>query len=270
MNRSWRWNPFSSVASVPSDDLPGGESLWLLNGDEELSDVKMQGSNGGIVVAVKAILSVRSPVFRNLFYGSQSSKEMILSEGKDLIIFKEWDSRTLKLLVEFCYTDNISAMKAEPTDCIARSMANLRSASKAFKLQVLLHKVDKWSSKQVRLFPALACALIDEGMKKDDIDKTSLEIIRLKSKDALLPETGAIGGGVSSLTEPTLLFVLRTIEDSVSHQQIVDCISRWAEFSKKDCEEGINHTREAYKRKIFARKCSLRFVKFPDSDRSLA
>jgi len=262
---SWKWSPFFSAAAV-NKPMKGTEALQSLFGDEELSDVKMQGSDGGIVVAVKAVLSARCPVFRKLFYGPLSSTEMVLSEGKDLIIFKEWDCSTLNLLVEFCYTDNISAMEVRPSDHIARAMVNLGSASIVFKLQALRDKVDKWISKQVRLFPALACALIDEGMKRDDINKISLEIIQSKPKAALLPDTGTTGYGVLSLTEPALLFVLRTIENSISQHLTIDIIKRWVESSKNDRREDITYKREISRRQEFARKCSIRFVKSPDSD----
>jgi len=273
---SWRWSPFFSTSAADKPKT-STESLRSLYGDEELSDIKIQGSDGGIIVAVKAILSVRSPVFRNLFYRPLNSTEIILSEGKDLIIFKEWDCCTLNLLVEFCYTDNVSAMEVKPSDYIVRVMVNLKAASKFFKLQALHDKVEKWSSKQVRLFPALACALIDEVMKRNDIekislndiDKKSLEIIQSKPKAALLPQSGAIGDGVLSLTEPALLFVLRTIEGLVSQHLIVDVIKRWDESSKNDRRENIKY-KESSRRQEFARKCSIRFVNIPDSDRFLS
>jgi len=245
------------------------EYLRPLYGDEELSDIRLQDSDGGVVVAVKAVLAARSRVFRKLFFGSLRSTEIFFSEGKDIIIFKEWDCCTLHLLVEFCYTNNISVMKEAPSDHVARVMVNLRSASKAFELHILLDKVNQWISNQVRLFPALACALVDEGMKRDDIDETSLDIIRSKSKAALLPRSSAIGAGVISLTEPALLFVLRTLEGTVSHRLVIDFIKRWTEFSKKDCGENIDHSRENMLRKNFAKKCSIRFVEFPGSNRTM-
>jgi len=246
------------------------ELLIPLYGDKELSDIKIQGSDGGVVVGVKAILAARSPLFRNSFFGETSCTDIVISKGKDLIIFKEWDCCILHLIVEFCYTDSITIMNEQPSDHIARLMVNLRFASKFFGLHTLMDKVNRWSHKQVTLFPALACALIDEGMKKGTIDNILVEVILTKSKAALLPGSNAIGAGVVSLTEPTLLFVLRTIEHTVSHSLITAFINKWVDFSNNDCDGGINHLRNIMKRKSFAKKCSVRFVKFPNSDESIS
>lgn len=261
---TWRWR--DSV--MPDEKINTADSSeWLrpLYGDAELSDIIMEGSDGGKVIAIKAILGVRSSVFRKLFFGAQRSTKSVSPGGKEYIILKEWDCCILHLLVEFCYTDDISMMEGEPSDWIARVMVNLKSASKAFDLQILSNKVDQWSSKQVKLFPALACALIDEGIKENQVDEKLLETIRLKSKAALLPRSNAVGTGVSSLSEPALLFVLRTLEDSVSNPLLVEIIKRWSEVPSKDCGSKIKLQRRNSCRKNFANKCTLRFVNVRDS-----
>jgi len=165
------------------------------------------------------------------------------------------------LIVEFCYTDNLSIMQAKPDDDTARLMANLRSASKAFKLRSLLDKVNQWSWRQVSRFPSLACALIDEGMKRDDIDELALQTVQLKTRAALLPETNAVGSGVITLSKPALLFVLRTLEDTTSPLLLFHSIQRWVEFSTEDCIANTNYLREKSSREAFARKCAMRFIK---------
>lgn len=260
---SWGWRGYSSYEVTTA----GCELLRPLYGDVELSDIIMEGSDGGKVMAVKAILALQSPVFRKLLFGPLRSLKVASSGGKEYIIFKEWDCCVLHLLVEFCYTDNVSMMNGDPSESIARVMVNLRSASKAFDLQILSDKVDQWSSKQVTLFPALACAFIDEGMKKNYIDEASLEIIRSKSKSALLPRNDALGAGILSLTEPALLFVLRTLEDTVSNHLLIELIKRWAEVPNKDCGNDIEHEKKKSSRKNFANKCAIRFVNIRDCDR---
>jgi len=237
------------------------DALCSLFGDAELSDVRLQGSDGGTVVAVKAVLASRSPVFRARFFGTPGLTEPSMLKGKEVVIFKEWDCRVLHLVVEFCYTDNLSIMRGKPNDDTARIMANLRSASKAFKLRSLLDKVNQWSWRQVSRYPSLACALIDEGMKRDDIDEISLQTVQLKARDALLPETNAVGSGVLSLNKPGLLFVLRTLEDTTSHLLLFHSIQRWVEFSTVDGGRDIDYTREKASREAFARKCAMRFIK---------
>jgi len=232
-----------------------------LFGDAELSDVRLRGSDGGTVVAVKAVLAARSAVFRARFFGPQGMMDASTLKGKDVVTFKEYDCRVLHLVVEFCYTDNISILGVSPSDDIARLMANLRSASKTFKLRSLLDKVNQWSWRQVSRFPSLACALIDEGMKRDDIDEISLQVIQLKARAALLPESNAVGTGVLALTKPGLLFVLRTLEDTTSHLLLFHSIQRWVEVSPGDSAGNTNHIREKQSREAFARKCAMRFIK---------
>ena len=60
---------------------------------------------------------------------------------ENVVIFQEWDSRTLHTVVECCYIDSLSVMQLTPDDDVARLMANLRAASKVFKLLTLLDKV---------------------------------------------------------------------------------------------------------------------------------
>jgi len=266
--KTWR-RPFSNSSVVDHEPEPvpaittgsAADALCSLFGDAELSDVRLQGSDGGTVVAVKAILAARSPVFRARFFGPTALAASTIVKGKDVVIFKEWDCRVLHLVVEFCYTDNLSIMQAKPNDDIARLMANLRSASKAFKLRSLLDKVNQWSWRQVSRFPSLACALIDEGMKRDDIDEIALQTVQLKARAALLPESNAVGSGVICLTKPALLFVLRTLEDTTSPLLLFHSIQRWVEFSTEDSIGDTNHMREKSSREAFARKCAMRFIK---------
>lgn len=269
MSAFWqkRWRRFSSdpvdhVEPVPTVTTgSAADALCSLFGDAELSDVRLQGSDGGTVVAVKAILASRSPVFRARFFGNPCTDEKNIMKGKEIVAFHEWDCRVLHLVVEFCYTDNISIMQGKPSDDTARLMANLRSASKAFKLRSLLDKVNQWSWRQVNRYPSLACALIDEGMKRDDIDEISLQTIQLKSRAALLPESDAVGTGVLALSKPGLLFVLRTLEDTTSHLLLFHSIQRWVEFSTVDGGGDTNYQREKSSREAFARKCAMRFIK---------
>jgi len=263
--KTWRRTFTSSSVSEPvtTTTITNGsaaDALCSLFGDAELSDVRLKGSDGGSVVAVKAILASRSPVFRARFFGPGSAAPTVV-KGKDCYMFEEWDCRVLHLVVEFCYTDNLSITQAKPNDDTARLMANLRSASKAFKLRSLLDKVNQWSWRQVSRHPSLACALIDEGMKRDDIDEIALQTVQLKARAALLPESNAVGAGVLSLTKPGLLFVLRTLEDTTSHLLLFHSIQRWVEFSTEDCGGDINYTREKTSREAFARKCAMRFIK---------
>jgi hypothetical protein len=273
----WRWRrPFNSNRSVntqQSQQVRSGtasEALRSLFGDEELSDVKLKGSDGGEVLAVKALLAARSPVFRSSLYAPMVTRDAVFSStGKPIVEFPEWDCRILHLTVEFCYTDELSIMSVEPSDDIARIMAGLRSASKVFKLPTLLDKVKQWSWRNVNRHPALACAMVDEGMKYDDIDDVAIQTIQLKTRSALLPGSGGVGAGVLALTKPGLLLILRTLEDSTSHLLLFQSIQRWVDFSPEDSiynnddrnKDAHTVRREKSSREAFARKCAMRFIK---------
>lgn len=286
------------------------EALCSLFGDEELSDVRLRGSDGGTVIAVKAILAARSPFFRQRLYcnnaknnnnrptsgtsqtttsetrssrskkpssqegGDPSGPEkdsaetpsppptpptMEMYKGKQVVDFKEFDCRILHMVVEFCYTDTMSLMKVPANEDIARLMANLRIASKAFKLPFLLDKVNQWSWRQLNRNPALCCAMIDEGMKMDDIDELALQTLQLKTRAALLPTVGAVGTGVLAFSKPGLLFALRTLEETTSHLLLFQSIQRWVEFSAE--ETSTSPARDRASREAFARKCAMRFIK---------
>lgn len=284
----WQWRrPKFTNNGTPTDIVPSGsatEALWNLFGDLEVSDTLLQGNDGGNICAVKAILSSRSPMFRQKFFGSKNSKKvtnskgeevMKLSEdkeqkswntvveivdGRELYVFKDWDCRILHLIVEFCYTDTCSVFKTKPTEESTRLIAHLRVAAKAFKLTSLDAKVKQWSWKNLNRHPALACAMIDEGMKRDDIDDLALQILQLKTRVAMLPDSRSIGTGVLSLTKPGLLFVLRTMEDTTSHVLLLRIIEKWTEFSS-DGDSGDSPIHERHLREAFGRKCALRFIK---------
>ncbi len=147
-NSFWRWRrpTFDTTSRPETPTLSGSaEALISIFGDDEVSDVKLQGSDGGTVVAVKAILASRSPMFRQKFFGESRSFFVPTKPGDmEVVTFKEWDCRILHLVVEYCYTDSCSAMKCQPTEDIARLMATLRVASKVFKLPGLLDKIRQW------------------------------------------------------------------------------------------------------------------------------
>jgi len=241
------------------------EAMISLFGDEELSDVRLQGSDGGQVVAVKAVLAARSPMFRQKFFGSTSNTVIVpLKPGeKDVVVYNQWDCRILHLIVEYCYTDTCSVMKGQPTEDIARLLAVLRTAAKVFKLPGLLNKIKQWVWRQVSRHPAIACAMVDEGMRRDDVDELALQTLQLKTRAALLPAQRAVGSGVLSLSKPGLLFVLRTLEETTSHFLLLQVLERWVEFSSED-DSGDSPEREKGSREAFARKCATRFIKISD------
>jgi hypothetical protein len=264
----WRWRrpnftnnlSLGVHAAAPSSTGNIADAVASLFGDPDISDVTLQGSDGGSVHAVRAILASRSTMFRQKLFGSKSNASLVIPGEKQVIKFKHWDCRILHMIVEYCYTDSCSLMKMQPNDEVARMVAQLRVAAKAFKLPGLLDTINQWGWRNVNRHPALACAMVDEGMKLDDIDDLALQTILLKPRASLIPDQKAIGSGVLSLTKPGLLFVLRTLEDQTSHLLLLHVIERWVDFSSEDSVTD-SPSREIATREAFGRKCALRFVK---------
>lgn len=262
-NVFWRWRrPRSgngTVADRTSTTGTAADAIAALFGDIEVSDVELKGSDGGSVFAVKAILASRSTMFRQRFF-SESAKDLIIPGEKLVVKFKHWDCRILHMIVEYCYTDECSLLKVQPSDEVARLVGQLRVASKAFKLPGLLEVIQQWGWRNINRFPALSCPLIDEGMRLDDIDELAMQTLQLKPRNALLPEFSSVGSGVLALTKPGLLFILRTLEDTTSHLLLLQVIERWVDFSSEDSNDE-SPSRERAAREAFGRKCALRFVK---------
>lgn len=262
----WKWRrPNVTSNGTPTDSIPTGsvaDDISSLFGDRDLSDVMLKGSDGGTVCAVKAILAARSPMFRSKFFG-QSSKEKDLTMPGEMqtVVFKHWDCRVLHMIVEYCYMDSCSIMRIDPSQDTARLMAQLRVASKAFKLPGLSDKIKQWTWRTINRHPGLACGMIDEGMRLDDIDELALQTLQLKPRAAMLPNPNAVGAGVLALTKPCLLFVLRTLEDTTSHLLLLQIIERWVDFSSEDSDSDGPPSRERQTREAFGRKCALRFIK---------
>ena len=260
----WRWRrPKFTNTGIPTDVPSTGtaaDEIANLFGDVEVCDVTLQGSDGGTIFAVKAILAARSTIFRQRFYGAKSKNDLVIPGEKQVVKFQHWDCRILHMVVEYCYTDNCAIMNVKPNDDVARIVSQLRVASKAFKLPGLMHKIKQWSWRQINRHPGLACAMVDEGMKLDDIDELALQTLQIKTRAAMLPEFDAIGSGVLALTKPGLLFVLRTLEDTTSHLLLLQAIERWVDFSPEDSNPD-SPSRERVTREAFGRKCAVRFIK---------
>ena len=260
----WRWRrPNFTNTGIPTNSTPTGsaDAIASIFGDVELSDVILKGSDGGTVNAVRAILASRSTMFRSKFFGKGAREKGLTIPGeKQVVFYKHWDCRILLMIVEYCYTDSCSILRIKPAEDVARLVAQLRVASKAFKLPGLLDTIKTWGWRTINRHPALACAMIDEGMKRDDIDELALQTLQLKARAAMLPNQNAVGSGVLALSKPGLLFALRTLEDTTSHILILQVIERWVDFSPEDSNSD-SPSRERQTRESFGRKCAVRFVK---------
>jgi hypothetical protein len=68
--------------------------------DDEVSDVVLQGVDGVNVVAVRALLAMRSVFFKTLFFGSFRER------GLDSVSLG-YNGLVLQAVVEYCFTDEV-------------------------------------------------------------------------------------------------------------------------------------------------------------------
>ena len=78
--------------------------LSALEDDESdgFKDVTLIGSDGGRVSATKAVLAIRSPVFRKMFFG-----EFREASAKCDSVQMNYSAVVLNIVVKYCYTDEI-------------------------------------------------------------------------------------------------------------------------------------------------------------------
>ena len=120
----------------------------LLDNDSEIKDVKLVGTDGGHVMASKAILSIHSPVFKRMFYGN------FREAGKSCDSVKlEYSTSVLWGVVSYCYTNRIGykwfSEVEEESDAMAFNLVWIREAANFFELPKLYEDITKLLSKTV-------------------------------------------------------------------------------------------------------------------------
>lgn len=97
---------FSEISDVDDSDNEAEGHRSLLSDlkshllDDEVSDVVLQGVDGVNVVAVRALLAMRSIFFKTLFFGSFRER------GSDCVSLG-YNGLVLQAVVEYCFTDEV-------------------------------------------------------------------------------------------------------------------------------------------------------------------
>jgi len=264
-------SPVSNTQSTSTDETDpisiDGSDDELLNGLRKISEADGNSASSDTNNSDDINLSYEDAdlsVSKTLDGDDDSSDTFPPKTSQDssstmLVEFDEWDSRVLFLLVEYCYTDNLAIITVRPSDEIARLMASLRSAAKSFQIDTLLARIDAWSGRNLDRYPSLFCAMIDEGMRLDDIDVHAMDALVNRTGEALLPLTDQVGSGVLALSKPGLLYVFRYLEKKTSELVLFDALMRWVEFST-DGYFYNDPVRERASKTAFATKCATRFI----------
>lgn len=210
---------FSSNRSLSSD-------VRSIHGDEEMSDIRLQGVDGDPIPANRCILSARSRVFRRMLYGP-------FAESGEALVHIGYGSDVLRRVVQFCYTDEIGRVtttnttisssstsgrdrtihnnkyiypiafeskddsddenddeEEEQTEKTVRSIIRTVDAARYFELRDLELKATVWATIAVNRRPSLACPTLDEatnvGLMDSAAAKAAQFVIALRPKEAMV------------------------------------------------------------------------------------
>ena len=195
--------------------------------DVDIADVKLVGTDGKTVVAVRSLLAMRSAYFRTLFFGSfrESSLEQVKLGYSSLVI---------KAVVEYCYTDEIkTAFENLSFEETARSMVGLVCAGQYFELVGLESKANRLTCLMMDEYPSLACAVLDEVSltnESSELGRVALGIIRLRTDSSLLPPD-SYGLGVQSLGEAAMERVMADSEIHTPEFTLFLCLKKWVDYT---------------------------------------
>lgn len=194
--------------------------------DEELCDVRLQGLSGdGEVPAIKAILAYRSQVFRRMFFGE-------FSERSKAQVKLGYDLTTLRALVEFCFTNDITVLHKLKKGVLARAYLRLAAAAHYFDILDLEDKVCQNLWALMEKSPDVACVVLEETCIAEttsvNLSDYAIRIISSRPEKALLAGEGK---GVLSLGHKAIACALfdEKTKHTTSEMFKFRCLQLWSE-----------------------------------------
>jgi len=151
-----------------------------LLGNEELADAILESSvdENKRVPVVRALLAARSKVFRSLLYGGYS-------ETKETIIKIDFPEITMKMLVQFCYTDQVLELEWEDVESIIK----LAAAADYYAMPQLFNLCVNKVLEKIKKDPANACLALEgsRGIASlQVIEQDALHKMRTQTEKTLL------------------------------------------------------------------------------------
>lgn len=201
-----------------------GAALTTLLHDEELCDVKLEGTDGVLVCAVRGVLAARSKVFRRMLFGffAEASKRDVVQVG--------YSGKTLEAIVEYCVTDEAKMLQESSDPCdkaLARTIVSLADAANYFDLPSLKKKSVEYACLCIMKHPALACIFLDEsrtsGSPVELIEEYSLRVIRSQPSNVLLDNEALV-----SISQPVLESILSDKRIQADAYLLFRILKAWA------------------------------------------
>jgi len=204
------------------------KDLKSIHGKKGVYDVKLKGTDGQVVPAVKAILSARSEVFRKMFFNEHKSKRTATTT-----LHIKFETKIILALVEYCFTDDVEALDKEVNEAYFREVLNLLKAAQHFRLDDLVAKLYSWLVRMIQANAALTCTAFSEihsiCWSDERLNNYLWHVLRFRTMDALLPSKDAIGNGITTLPYPILCDFVKDTHLNVDEYTIFLCLKRWVE-----------------------------------------
>lgn len=216
------------------------DDLKLSREDDTFNDVCLTCTDtefgpGGTIPASRTILSMRSQVFRKMFYGQ------FKESGSPHNVHLNFSSETIGSIVAYCYSDDAGTKSVDSSTTVneaeVREMVRLRSAADFFALSELRENLTELLYSWMAKHPALVCTVVDELSAVGEVDGTFREIcfhiLKLKGETALLPaDVHETGTGILACSPLVLAKILSEEVVGEDDDLIVRCLRAWEEPNK--------------------------------------
>ena len=163
MNSGLDSSPPSGAFEISRD-----EAIQSLLSDESISDFKLEG-NDGSVIANKAMLAARSPVFRKLLFekGTKETEEHDdeVKNTRDGKLKVDYSSQVMKAIVEYIYTDNATVLEGDDNNnkdikSLVPTIVALVDAATYFQLPKLCSKAEDYVTTLLSQNPLIAIPIM--------------------------------------------------------------------------------------------------------------
>ena len=215
----------------------------LKDDDSVIKDVTLIGSDGGRVPAAKAILAIRSPVFRRMFYGDFRESSADCDSVK-----LDYPASVLKCVVEYCYTSVLC------NESFLRSGGLKGDATVVKLVQILdaanyleLSELSKIASDELHCYPGSSCVIMQEltirGGIGGELWSYCMEDVKKYPNSCLFPTRGNNAGirGISFLLLET---IFRSLKDKLPADVAVRALKEWNETHDSVTEEERSRLQE--------------------------
>lgn len=196
-------------------------------GDDDLTDVCLEGKDGREIYSNRFILAARSKVLKSMLYGSFRESSMCR-------IPLDYDGVILEAVVEFCSKNEIPVFRLyiHRNAQSARRLVQLFKAADYLGLAELAQLVAQMAHNLMSRYPPLACAIYDEADFETKVSHDALLMIQCRPY-VTLPSDDTTGGGISCLCPIKLRSLYDDKDVKASELFLFEILQDWLETCKE-------------------------------------